>query len=192
MNKQNRVMIWNGGPVSKELGGGTRNNTTFDCEFELGLLSEEVKEFYVAAAKNDLVEMIDAACDVRFVYEGIEFKYGMIEYDRTSPLEFCSLEANMEVFEQITKYYNHHVRVIQEVLTSFLEKQTPMVMEAAYSKVCEANEQKMTAKDSTGKTMKGPLWKNPNNDIKQILHKFKVTLPEKLEYVEPVKVVDDI
>lgn len=170
-----RVAIWNGGPVPEELGGGTRGNTVFKPTFDLALLSEEVKEFYQALANQDLVEMIDALCDMKFVFEGIQFKFGMISYS----YEASNLNAfyeNDKAMVAIVDYFSHHKRVATELIENELLKVKPSefglifdTLEAAYDIVCTANEQKGTAKNGNGKTMKGPNWVNPAASIYQLL-----------------------
>lgn len=168
----NRVAKWNGGPVPKELGGGTRGNTEFKPEFDLGLLSEEVKEFYTAVANSDLVEMFDAYADIRFVWEGIRFKYGMIAYSYTADLEL--FEYNEKMFKLMREYCEEHMfrayMCIKEALgTKFSETVFTSLTDTIFSYVCDANEQKGTEKDEKGKTIKGPKWINPADRIRQLL-----------------------
>ena len=175
-----RVAIWNDGPVSEELGGGTRGNDNFKPTFDLALLSEEVKEFYKAMARNDLVEMFDAVADMKFVWEGIEFKYGCTSYSYTA----SSLEEfynNEKAFSSIETYYRRHKYEAEEQLYNYLLELTMATdKEALYNVtidtinevfaiVCTANEQKGTIKDTNGKTMKGPRWVNPAKSIKALL-----------------------
>lgn len=164
-----RVSIWNGGVVPEELGGGTRGNTEFNPAFDMGLLSEEVKEFYSSMANNDIVEMIDAVCDTRFVYEGIKFKYGMISYGYGSGYDLRVVEDNTKAYKIIENYYFHHMNIMFEVLESL--GITGMHIQNCYNFVCEANEQKGTKKDEKGKTMKGSKWVNPAEKIKNYLAK---------------------
>ena len=171
-----RVAIWNGGIVPEELGGGTRNNTTFNINFDLPLLSEEVKEFYIALANNNIVEMVDAYCDVRFVWEGIEFKYGYISYEYNNPGNYKKLKEDTEHFDTMESYYGRHKYKMFELLCNELYGnteeayiQTLKLLDAAFDLVCEANEQKGIIKDANGKTMKGPNWINPALSIAQLL-----------------------
>lgn len=170
-----RVAIWNGGPVAEELGGGTRANTEFKPSFDLALLSEEVKEFYMALANDDLVEMIDAWCDMRFVFEGIQFKFGCIEYSYTA-VSLDSFFENDKAMVGIVDYYSHHSGVARRLIEDELYKKQPhehdkvfQIFEKSFEFVCEANEQKGTVKDSKGKTMKGEKWQNPGARIYQLL-----------------------
>ena len=110
-----RVAIWNDGIVPKELGGGTRGNDTFKPTFDLALLSEEVKEFYKAMAKNDLVEMFDAVADMKFVWEGIEFKYGCTSYSYTAS-SLDEFYNNERAFNAIRSYYFGHFNTVCELL----------------------------------------------------------------------------
>lgn len=187
-----RVAIWNDGLVPDELGGGTRGNNEFKPGFDLGLLSEEVKEFYKAMANNDIVEMVDAYCDTRFVWEGIEFKYGMISYSYETNKDLAILDANMRAFELLERYYERHKykmwcilnKIYSEIdiskspayekakntaLPAYAIKGLEEILEEAFIIVCEANEQKGTRKDGKGKTMKGPKWVNPADRIKALL-----------------------
>lgn len=168
----NRVAVWNGGVVPKELGGGTRGNTEFKPEFDLGLLSEEVKEFYTAVANKDIVEMLDAYADMRFVWEGIEFKYGMVAYSYDADL--VAFERNEKMFDMIRSYYYGHCHTayksIKEALgNKFSETLFETLTDTVFNFVCEANEQKGTDKDEKGKTIKGPKWVNPADRIRHLL-----------------------
>lgn len=171
-----RVAIWNDGPVSEELGGGTRGNNTFNFAFDLPLLSEEVKEFYKALANNDIVEMVDAYCDVRFVWEGIEFKYGCISYEYNEYNNYKFLNTNDQEFRALECYKDNHSYKMLDLLETDLfgttkesYKQTLALLDAAFDIVCTANEQKGTIKDANNKTMKGPKWVNPADSIKELL-----------------------
>lgn len=172
-----RVAIWNDGPVPEALGGGTRGNNTFNFAFDLPLLSEEVKEFYKALANNDIVEMVDAYCDVRFVWEGIEFKYGCISYEYNEVNNWNVLNTNEQEFRALECYYRLHRHKMLDILETELfgiecddaYKNTLDLLDAAFNIVCEANEQKGTIKDANNKTMKGPKWVNPADSIKELL-----------------------
>ena len=172
-----RVAIWNDGPVPEELGGGTRGNNTFNFAFDLPLLSEEVKEFYKALANNDIVEMVDAYCDVRFVWEGIEFKYGCINYEYNNPDNWKLLNTNEQEFRALDGYYRNNKYKMLDILETELYAnidddsytKTLILLDAAFNIVCEANEQKGTIKDANNKTMKGPKWVNPADSIRELL-----------------------
>lgn len=172
----NRVAVWNGGIVPVALrgkdGAETRGNTEFNPSFDLGLLSEEVKEFYTAVANNDLVEMFDAYADMQFVWEGIEFKYGMIAYSYKADLELFAY--NEKMFKMITSYYYGHknkayLTIREKMGTRYSEKLFENLTDTIFGYVCDANEQKGTAKDEKGKTIKGPKWVNPADRIRQLL-----------------------
>ena len=178
-----RVAIWNDGPVPEELGGGARGNNTFNFAFDLPLLSEEVKEFYKALANNDIVEMVDAYCDVRFVWEGIEFKYGCISYDYNDVNNWNFLNTNEQEFRALECYKDKHRYRMLDLLETDLfgnteesYKQTLDLLDAAFDIVCEANEQKGTIKDDNNKTMKGPKWVNPAVSIALLLEDNGVKL----------------
>lgn len=171
-----RVAIWNDGPVPEELGGGTRGNNKFNFAFDLPLLSEEVKEFYKALANNDIVEMVDAYCDVRFVWEGIEFKYGCISYEYNDVNNWNLLNTNEQEFRAISNYHHNYKYKMLDLLETELfgitedsYEKTLKLLDAAFNIVCEANEQKGTIKDANNKTMKGPKWVNPAESIRWLL-----------------------
>ena len=172
-----RVAMWNDGPVSEDLGGGTRGNNTFNFAFDLPLLSEEVKEFYKALANNDIVEMVDAYFDVRFVWEGIGFKYGCISYDYNDVNNWNFLTAKEQEFRALEKYKDKHKYNMLDLLATDLYgndsedlyDKTLKLLDAAFNIVCEANEQKGTIKDVNNKTMKGPKWVNPADSIRELL-----------------------
>lgn len=171
-----RVAIWNDGPVPEDLGGGTRGNNAFNFAFDLPLLSEEVKEFYKALAKNDIVEMVDAYCDVRFVWEGIEFKYGCISYNYNDINNWKFLNTNEQEFRALECYKAKHTYKMLGLLETDLFGNTEAsyantleLLDAAFNIVCDANEQKGTIKDNNNKTMKGPKWVNPADSIRELL-----------------------
>ena len=172
-----RVAIWNDGPVPEELGGGTRGNNTFNFAFDLPLLSEEVKEFYKALANNDIVEMVDAYCDVRFVWEGIKFKYGCISYDYNDVNNWNFLNTNEQEFRALESYKDKHKYKMLDLLETDLYgndsedsyDKTLKLLDVAFNIVCEANEHKGTIKDNNNKTMKGPKWVTPADSIRELL-----------------------
>ena len=144
----NRVAIWNGGIVPVELrgkdGADTRGNTEFNPIFDLGLLSEEVVEFYTSLAKNDIVEMIDAYCDARFVWEGIQFKFGMIKYDYSNKDNIKLLNENMDNYSAIRHYYYASEVQMHNCLSEYFRaehKETFLeaILDTHYIFVCEAN-----------------------------------------------------
>lgn len=177
-----RVAIWNGGVVPEALGGGSRENTVFNPIFDLGLLSEEVVEFYDWMSKDNVVEMFDAYCDMKFVYEGIEFKYGMIKYDYETVTNFETLATNTKAMDDISNYYDYHSSVAFRELYNLVEatisrcnalserthEKTQRVIDLCFDAVCAANEQKGTVKIK-GKTAKGENWVNPAETIEAIL-----------------------
>jgi predicted HAD superfamily Cof-like phosphohydrolase len=57
-------------PQSPELGG-------YPGEFRVALLQEEVEEFAEAVRANDLIEMIDALCDILYVTYGAAVEAGV-------------------------------------------------------------------------------------------------------------------
>lgn len=179
----NRVAIWNGGIVPKDLQGldkdkkpiTTRGNSMFNPSFDIGLLSEEVVEFYTNLANDDIVEMIDAYCDMKFVWEGIIFKYGMIKYEYNNSEVLDQLELDTKAFLAIRSYYETHASQARECLeTKFesLHKLTYLdsILQTHYKFVCEANEQKGTAKDEKGKTIKGTKWVDPGIRLRELLN----------------------
>lgn len=179
-----RVAIWNGGVVPEALGGGSRENKVFNPVFDLGLLSEEVVEFYDWMAKDNIVEMFDAYCDMKFVYEGIEFKYGMINYDYETVTNFETLAINTAAMKAISRYYDYHSNRTYGELYNLVEAtihrhnshnesthaKTGRVIDLCFNAVCTANEQKGTVKVK-GKTIKGDMWVNPAGTIHAILVK---------------------
>lgn len=162
-----RVARWNGGPVPEELGGGTRNNTKLDLDYEIALLTDEIKEFYTALANNDLVEMIDGYCDTKFVKLGIDFKYGMQNYAYNSSTNLVVLKTSIEGKAYIDDLYNEHTVIMLEVLGTY--GITQQMLDECFDVVCEANEQKGTVKNEFGKTIKGPKWVNPADKIRLII-----------------------
>ena len=168
-----RVAKWNGGAVPEELGGGSRENTKANPPFDLGLITEEIKEFYIALANDDLVEMVDAYCDVKFVYLGIVFKVGCTTASYTA-IDINNHLKLVNDSEEVLSYANRQMSAMRLILSDFCI--TNRILQQAFDIVCEANDQKGTIKDDKGKTMKGPKWVNPAETIKQLLIQYNVIL----------------
>lgn len=163
-----RVARWNGGPVPEELGGGTRGNNNCNPAFDLALNTEEIKEFYKAMAREDIVEMVDAYADTLFVYYGILYKLGNLSTSYSA--------INIDVFKKTVddtivtlNYVRNHLESMFAIMGAKYGITNKTILDKAFDIVCEANEQKGTAKDQHGKTMKGPKWVNPAETIKQLL-----------------------
>ena len=161
-----RVAKWNDGLVPEELGGGTRNNNVCNPPFDLALNTEEIKEFYKALVNGDLVEMVDAYADTKFVYYGILYKLGNLttNYDAA---DIDSFKKTVEDTIYILKYIRMQLESMYQILYTF-EVYTD-VLNKAFDIVCEANEQKGTVKNEYGKTIKGAKWVNPAEAIKKLL-----------------------
>lgn len=161
-----RVAKWNDGLVPEELGGGTRNNNVCNPPFDLALNTEEVKEFYKALVNGDLVEMVDAYADTKFVYYGILYKLGNL----TTSYEAINIDSFKKTVDDTIynlKYIRMQLESMYQILYTF-EVYTD-ILNKAFDIVCEANEQKGTVKNEYGKTIKGSKWVNPAEAIKKLL-----------------------
>ena len=159
-----RVARWNGGPVPEELGGGTRGNDNCNPAFDLALVTEEIKEFYKALARQDIVEMVDAYADTLFVYYGILYKLGNLSTSYSA--------ISIDVFKKTVddtiitlNYARNQLESMFTILAAAYKITNKTILDKAFDIVCEANEQKGTTKDQYGKTMKGPKWVNPAESI---------------------------
>lgn len=47
------------------------------CELRINLLQEELNELKAAIADNDIIEVIDALCDIQYVLSGAILEFGM-------------------------------------------------------------------------------------------------------------------
>lgn len=163
-----RVARWNDGPVPEELGGGTRGNDNCKPAFNLALNTEEIKEFYKAMAKEDIVEMVDAYADTLFVYYGILYKLGNLTISYTA-VEIDAFKKAVDDTIFTINYVRNHLESMFVIMGAKYGITNKTILDKAFDIVCEANEQKGTAKDQHGKTMKGPKWVNPAETIKQLL-----------------------
>ena len=159
-----RVARWNDGPVPEELGGGTRGNDNCNPAFDLALVTEEIKEFYKALARQDVIEMVDAYADTLFVYYGILYKLGNLSTSYAA--------MNIDVFKKTVDdtifaldYTRNQLETMFSILAAAYQITDKAILDKAFDIVCEANEQKGTTKDQYGKTMKGPKWVNPAESI---------------------------
>ena len=163
-----RVAKWNDGPVPVELGGGTRNNNVCNPPFDLALNTEEIKEFYKALVNSDLVEMVDAYADTKFVYYGILYKLGNL----TTSYKAINIDSFKKIVEDTIynlKYIRMQLESMYQILYTF-EIYTD-ILDKAFDIVCDANEQKGTVKNEYGKTIKGSKWVNPAEAIKELLER---------------------
>ena len=163
-----RVAKWNDGPVPVELGGGTRNNNVCNTPFDLALNTEEIKEFYKALVNGDLVEMVDAYADTKFVYYGILYKLGNL----TTSYSAINIDSFKEIVEDTIynlKYIRMQLESMYQILYTF--KIYTDILDKAFDIVCDANEQKGTVKNEYGKTIKGSKWVNPAESIKELLER---------------------
>lgn len=163
-----RVAKWNDGPVPVELGGGTRNNNVCNPPFDLALNTEEIKEFYKALVNSDLVEMVDAYADTKFVYYGILYKLGNL----TTSYKAINIDSFKKIVEDTIynlKYIRMQLESMYQILYTF--KIYTDILDKAFDIVCDANEQKGTVKNEYGKTIKGSKWVNPAESIKELLER---------------------
>jgi len=139
-----------------------RNNTNFDPELELRMLSEEAQEFkdgmlmYFEGNTSDrldaIIEMIDAWADYQFVMQGSIFKY--LGSDKS--FDWYSIKVQ-------EKY-------MYSILTDTLGLD-PEMLNASLQAVIDANNAKGTEKVN-GKIQKGPDWVDPKATIKQFLETY--------------------
>ena len=136
------------------------NGLRYDVELEDKLFEEEVKETIQAIANDNLVEMLDGLCDIKFVLEGTKVK-----------LLYNGFYFNDQQKEDILQSLIDEVREIFnniEYEGSFTE-----ILVKAYEIVCDANLEKLiegvAVIDGTGKILKPEGFISPNQKILDLL-----------------------
>lgn len=148
MNNKSRTRLWN----------ILRDNTTYNAELEKAMFAKEINELFEAIRERDLVEILDALADMRFVMWGAEFKGNIVD----------------EVVDFDMAWYDsyHLVDDLIEV------KNFDELFEEIYDNVITANELKPTEKNEQGKIIKGPNFVAPNEAHKKTIEKFGAKLRE--------------
>lgn len=91
------------------------------CELRVNLLEEEVKELKEAIETNDLVEIIDALCDIQYVLSGAVLEFGVGEhfkafFDEVQRSNMSKTCKTIEEAQKTQEYYKN-----ERGMNSFIE-----------------------------------------------------------------------
>lgn len=145
-----------------------RGYTKFSLGLESDMLNEEQLEFYEAydVFNNEqegtdrwyelVADMVDAICDLRFVFVGTEFKVSRTKLEGLDLVQYSAMAGHIE--RQLS---------IQETLLSNM--QGGINMSECYQFVLEANQAKPAKTNAVGKGIKGDTWVDPKIKIIEYL-----------------------
>ena len=125
-----------------------------DTPLEVGMLQEEIQEFYDA---KDLAERIDAMIDVRYVYEGSQLKYNY---------NFLAMDEN--ITKVVGQFHRLSTTIVAQELgddSQYLDK----IMDKAWDIVCDINALKVSELDANGKVIKQEGLPNATDAIRDLL-----------------------
>ncbi len=80
------------------------------CELRINLLEEELKELKVAIEENDIVEVIDAFCDIQYVLSGaiLEFGFGEKFKDFFEEVQRSNMSKTCKTLEEAMATQAHY------------------------------------------------------------------------------------
>jgi predicted HAD superfamily Cof-like phosphohydrolase len=80
------------------------------CELRINLLEEELKELKVAIEENDIVEVIDALCDIQYVLSGaiLEFGFGDKFKDFFEEVQRSNMSKTCKTLEEAKATQDHY------------------------------------------------------------------------------------
>ncbi len=136
---------------------------TWDSDKSITLLSEEVAEFWNAYAEGDLVEMVDAWCDAKFVWEGRKYLFGSRKFDSVNSLDRVRAE-----FLLIRYYWMQQDKFMKDLLYK-VGGITESALSEAFEIVCRANSRKALSYDAGLKVDKPEGWVPPQEEIRKLL-----------------------
>lgn len=162
LNEDYRVSKWN----------LQRDNTYFNWNTEEAMLDEEVKEFYEALKNDNIVDMIDAYCDIKFVLCGSIFK---INYN------------SLDITDYPISRYDDVLDSMEDIIRLAFKLQNKALgynqLDEAFDFVCTANATKGTTKVN-GKITKPVDFVGPEAQIKQWVDELQVYDPVQVRRVE--------
>ncbi len=97
----NRVAHWN----------YTRGLDYWKSDLSVKILSEEVREFWVAYAERRFIDMLDAYADVRFVLEGREFLFSVHHFQSIQELDELTSD-----YKVVMDYGKAQLEIIRDIL----------------------------------------------------------------------------
>jgi len=154
---ERRILAWN----------RDRNGFEFDIDLEIKMLKEELSEFLHSSS---LYNMLREYSDFMFVYTGSNAKY-MVSKFKT--VEYFVKER--EKWAEVQSWARDSMEAMKQVLVFQLsiygleEEQILHVFDRCLEAVVEANENKGTERDESGKIKKGPNYTPPDIVIQDIL-----------------------
>lgn len=155
----NRVAHWN----------YTRGLDYWKSDLSVKILSEEVREFWIAYAERRFIDMLDAYADVRFVLEGSEFLFSVHHFQSIQELnEFTS------DYKIIMEYGQTQLGLIKDILLDL--GLTAGNLRIIFEIVCDANDKKHAEKNGDGKITKGPNWYKPEGKIEEYINKLNLKI----------------
>lgn len=142
---------------------------TWGSQVSMKILSEEVQEFWKAWVEKDIVEMLDAFADIKFVIHGREFLFSMVKHLSTE--EYYKDE---KTYYSIMSYGYNNLDRARTILIDLGFSDGDLL--AVYNIVCDANDKKHKERDGNGKVTKGPDWENPNLAILEYVKTLNLNL----------------
>ncbi len=155
----NRVAHWN----------YTRGLDYWKSDLSVKILSEEVREFWVAYAERRFIDMLDAYADVRFVLEGREFLYSVHHFHTIKELDELTSD-----YKIVKDYGAGQLYAIQNILLEL--GMTYANLNYIFEIVCDANDKKHAEKTGEGKITKGPDWYKPEGKIEEYINKLNLKI----------------
>lgn len=155
----NRVAHWN----------YTRGLDYWKSDLSVKILSEEVREFWVAYAERRFIDMLDAYADVRFVLEGREFLYSVHHFQTIQELNELTSD-----YKTVKEYGDNQLHSIKNILLDL--GLTMNNLNSIFEIVCDANDKKHAEKNGDGKITKGPDWYKPEAKIEEYINKLNLKI----------------
>ena len=155
---ERRILAWNRG----------RNGFEFDMDLEISMLKEELREFLNSAS---LYNMLREYADFLFVYTGSNAKYMAAKFNTVE-----GFVQQREKWAEVQSWARDAMEAMKQILVFQLsiygldpDTQILEVFDRCLEAVVEANENKGTEKDESGKIKKGPNYVPPEETIQEIL-----------------------
>jgi len=155
----NRVAHWN----------YTRGLDYWKSDLSVKILSEEIREFWVAYAERRFIDMLDAYADVRFVLEGREFLYSVHHFQTIQELDELTSDYNL-----VMTYGKTQLERIKDILIEL--GLTTANLRVIFELVCDANDKKHAEKTGEGKITKGPDWYKPEGKIEEYIKSLNLKI----------------
>lgn len=145
----------------------TRGLDYWASDLSTKILSEEVREFWLAYTNKSIVDMLDAYADVRFVYEGRMFLFAVHKWNSIEELTKAKAD-----FDILMDYAASQMHAMLMILDNIGLRQHHL--DDIFSIVCDANDKKHSEKNGDGKITKGPDWYKPEGKIEEYFDKLNL------------------